>query len=444
MSLETDILSRWKALQVTPSVIALVRSLRPAVVAKCRSTLEAYYARWLDLPGLGDLFRRHGDTMIATETAFLDELFSGEMDDAYVARLREVAAIEAATGLGVRVHLGAAANLLCVLFAELGKRHRWSGPATAEACAGLMRYVAVDLLNAFQLEQDMLENRLAGRRHSIDSALSAFGEAAGHLRTATMSASEALTTTSAQASTAATMALEAAARTSEAAGQGSANLVSTATASAQLVGSIGEVDQLANQSLDAVRETRASVGALKDEVGELERAAQAIGSVVTLIAGIANQTNLLALNATIEAARAGEAGRGFSVVAVEVKSLAGQTADATRDIGAQVASIQAAAMRSAEQLGRIVSVIRRVEEISSAAAAATSQQASATAAIADQARLASEAVATITEAAEGVRGVMHDLQTAVAGMDESSRRLSTHGDRFYDELGRLSEKLTAA
>jgi methyl-accepting chemotaxis protein len=257
-------------------------------------------------------------------------------------------------------------------------------------------------------------------------------------------ASGALTATSSRTATAVEAAIDASQRTSEAADRGSSNLVSTASASAQLVGSIGEVDRLANQSLDAVRATTATIGSLRAEIEQLEGAAREIGSVVGMIAGIANQTNLLALNATIEAARAGEAGRGFSVVAAEVKSLAGQTAEATRDITAQVGAIQEAAARSAEQLGRIVGIIAQVEEISAAAAAATSQQASATAAIADQARYASEAVATIQSAADGVRSMMHDLKSSVSDMDDASRRLSVNGERFDEELGRFSSKLTAA
>ncbi|MBV9076674.1 MAG: hypothetical protein JO048_04220, partial [Methylobacteriaceae bacterium] len=72
----------------------------------------------------------------------------------------------------------------------------------------------------------------------------------------------------------------------------------------------------------------------------LSQGAERIGEVVALIQGIASQTNLLALNATIEAARAGDAGRGFAIVAAEVKALAAEAARATDEIRAQVDAIQ--------------------------------------------------------------------------------------------------------
>ena len=100
-------------------------------------------------------------------------------------------------------------------------------------------------------------------------------------------------------------------------------------------------------------------------INELSQAAGRIGDVVKLITAIAEQTNLLALNATIEAARAGEAGRGFAVVASEVKQLASQTAKATDEIGTQIAGMQTATQNSVAAIKEIGGTIGRISEIAS-------------------------------------------------------------------------------
>ncbi len=442
--MDAIIQQRLERFRITPEVIAMVRSLEDIAAARCRPVLDDYYASWMKDAAMAEQFGPKVDLIVEEQGRYFAALFDGRMDARYVERLRSVVELEETSVTGVRMHLSATNIILCDIIRHVGQLHRWSGPRTAEVCAALLGYLNVDTMNAVQLGQEHLRDRVSDRQTAIDDALGAFGAAATQMQGVMSDASATLTSTSAQTIKAVEAALVAAVQTGEAAQQGSDNLISTAAASAELVSSIDEVDRLANQSLDAVRQTNASVGSLKAEIGELERAASSIGSVVTTIAGVASQTNLLALNATIEAARAGEAGRGFSVVAAEVKTLANQTAAATRDITTQVTAIQAASLRSAEQLQRIVAVIANVEEIASAAAAATSEQAAATASIADQARLASEAVTTIIAAADNVRAMMSELRQAVSGMDGASQALSVQGDRFQDELGTFSSKLTAA
>ncbi|WP_286715846.1 methyl-accepting chemotaxis protein [Thalassolituus sp. UBA2009] len=116
-----------------------------------------------------------------------------------------------------------------------------------------------------------------------------------------------------------------------------------------------EADQAAKEGRTIVNDTVKSINAL---AGEVERASEVIrkleadtanvGSILDVIKGIAEQTNLLALNAAIEAARAGEQGRGFAVVADEVRTLASRTQDSTQEIQAVIEELQSAARSAVE------------------------------------------------------------------------------------------------
>ncbi|MGY2288849.1 methyl-accepting chemotaxis protein [Pseudomonas sp. SDO528_S397] len=118
------------------------------------------------------------------------------------------------------------------------------------------------------------------------------------------------------------------------------NAVSTSEASHNAAASAGDGRDLVQETVSAIERMSSDVQATATLIGNLADESRDIGKVLDVIRGLADQTNLLALNAAIEAARAGEAGRGFAVVADEVRALAHRTQQSTREIERMIASIQ--------------------------------------------------------------------------------------------------------
>ncbi|MBO6561306.1 MAG: PAS domain-containing methyl-accepting chemotaxis protein [Nisaea sp.] len=150
------------------------------------------------------------------------------------------------------------------------------------------------------------------------------------------------------------------------------------SATEELTASVNEIARQIAESTRAVGSAVDAADKSEKMVSELLSAAQKVGEITKIIAEIAEQTNLLALNATIEAARAGEAGKGFAVVASEVKNLANQTATATEEIAQQVKGIQDSTQTTADSIGEIAKIIAQVNEIGTTISSAVEEQSAAT------------------------------------------------------------------
>jgi len=229
--------------------------------------------------------------------------------------------------------------------------------------------------------------------------------------------------------------------------EASAILMSISTAAEEMSTTVSVVANAMEAMSDATQEvagnclkesriaTEAEQKALssRELMKQLGHSAQEIGRVISLISDIAERTNLLALNATIEAARAGAAGKGFTVVASEVKDLALQTTQATAEIRSQIKEMQTNTEYAVESIASISHTIEEVNMISQSIAAAMEEQTATSHGIAQNLSAASQAATDIarnvSRSAQGIHEISASIQevsdqtvTVAGGISESREK----------------------
>jgi methyl-accepting chemotaxis protein len=229
-----------------------------------------------------------------------------------------------------------------------------------------------------------------------------------------------------------------------AATEASSRVQTVASAAEELSSSISEISRQVAQSANVTGRAVESARRTDTIVRALADGAQQIEHVAELISSIAEQTNLLALNATIEAARAGEAGRGFAVVASEVKSLASQTAEATKEIGTRIAQIQGATREAVEAIDGITATIEEVSTIATSIGSAIEEQGAATAEIARSVAQTAQATKEVTTNIGGVSAAANETGNAAGLVLTAASNLSKQAEQLSGEVSTFLAGVRAA
>jgi methyl-accepting chemotaxis protein len=304
-----------------------------------------------------------------------------------------------------------------------------------------------NMIKARELEAEAAETEkrnAAQRKADMHRLADEFQAAVGNIVDTVSSASTELEAAAGTLTKTAEVTQELSGTVAAASEQASANVQSVATATEEMTSSVNEISRQVQESSriagDAVRQAQQT----DSRINELSQAAGRIGDVVKLITAIAEQTNLLALNATIEAARAGEAGRGFAVVASEVKQLASQTAKATDEISTQIAGMQSATQESVAAIKEIGGTIGRISEIASTIAAAVEEQGAATQEIARNVSEAAKGTAQVASNITDVNRGAGETGSASSQVLASAQSLSKESNLLRSEVDKFLSTVRAA
>ncbi len=217
-----------------------------------------------------------------------------------------------------------------------------------------------------------------------------------------------------------------------------------AAATEELAASFREISDQISITTQHTRDSLNRVNAISQAISTLQDAAGGIGEVIDTVGDIAEQTNLLALNATIEAARAGDAGKGFAIVAHEVKGLAGQTAAATNEVSEKIGSVRNASQQVTQSVSGIAQEIEALNTAGVSVASAIEQQSAATSEICQNTQKTADATDHVRGFIDTVALAAKNMAEAMETVSQGAETLKAQSESLRGEVAQIVQSLRQA
>ncbi len=443
-SQDSAIQSRLRYQQVTEEVRANLRKFWKVVEPNLPQILDKFYQHALTEPELAALVGTQAARLKTAQSSHWGRLFSGEFDATYFEGVRRIGAAHCRIGMEPRWYIGGYNLVLNELIRVAQAHYKWQPKTFADIVAATTTAVMLDMDIAISVYQDAVLAERQQRQDKISASIANFStkvtatlqeltDASGSLAGVANSLNRNSEITSTQ--------LAAIAAASE---QASTNVEGVATATEEMSVTVAEITRRFAESTRKTREAVEQANHASRIMGTLQEVANNIGTVAGMITTISEQTNLLALNATIEAARAGDAGKGFSVVASEVKNLANKAASATSEICQKIQEIQNTTLNSVHIITAVGSSISEANEAATAIASAIEEQDAATKEISRNIAEAASGTVEVSRNVSDVSSVSAETRDTARQVLQASEGLSSHAANLREEVDHFFAQIKAA
>lgn len=409
-----------------------LREAKPFLLDALPAILDGFYAHIGDYPVLSAMFasqavKDHAKQMQVRHWTLIAE---GRFDESYVASVRRIGETHFRLGLDPCWYIGGYSFIITHVLRGISGHLRGSPlhPQHERRAAWLSAFTKAALLDMDFAISVYLDAGKRDKVETLERLAQAFDGSISGVIDEVVHSSRNLQENAEQLASIAKESKEKAMIVAAASTETSQTSASVASATEELSASIREISKQVQSSGSVAGEAAQMALAVSESMTALLEQTQHINKVSEYISGVAEQIDLLALNATIESARAGDAGKGFAIVASEVKNLAGQTATASEQIGRQVEEIQKASTTASERVQRIVDIIEAMNANSHSISVAVSEQSQAT----------NEIARNVAETSSAANDVSRNIVTVEQGAEQTNSSSS----QVLDYARTLSEQAT--